>query len=392
MTSSLPNKAKPFRFTIRSLILVTAFISLLLGLRTNFVYGERSHFDVTDEVYTSGVTLRASWVPPIMAIVGCLYWLVSNTKVRPSPGETALQGVTWGGLTSFFAASAWLFEFLLPTLWSSPKGHEYVILGLLFVGIEVFQGICIGLVFVVAKAAMDKWRSPKPNRTEDLYGALLLLIAIGMLMASNSYDWGWILWWPAFSFACVSMAYFIGSKEPLGKRNGIRPLLSSLLLFPYLAFAYGIWMLQVLFSKESAFNAVNDVLIVARRLRAKEYPEDVTLVCDLTAEFCDPFSIRHSDCYYSAPILDAGAIVPYELTFLVRELKLEPGGCLLIHCANGHGRTGMVAAAWLIGYGYAQNVDEALAQLQKVRPGIHLRDYQRQAVEIATPQLLKISQ
>ncbi|MGV3605142.1 MAG: hypothetical protein ACO1RA_01960 [Planctomycetaceae bacterium] len=172
----------------------------------------------------------------------------------------------------------------------------------------------------------------------------------------------------------------------------MRPISSSLFLFPYLIFAYSVWTLQVLFSKESAFDVVNDSLIVARRLHSSEYPEGVTLICDLTAEFCDPFAIRKLDAYYPAPILDGGTLMPYELTFLVRELALQPGGRLLIHCANGHGRTGMVAAAWLIGYGFAKNVDEALEQLQKVRPGIHLRTLQRKAVEIATPQLLKIIQ
>lgn len=392
MTSASPNNASSFRFSIRSLILVTAFVSIFLSLRTSFVFQGESFSDLGEMFERrSTVEQRAVLTPQIMSIVACLYWLVSSTQIRPTPEESIRQGVKWGSYASFFTTMALLLEFLFANAAKNPMA-ELLMFALIALIYTVGFGVLIGAMFAGTKVVMDRFRRPKPNRSEDLFGTMFLCIAIGILRTSFFYPWGWVLWWPAFSVACVSMAYFIGSSEPLGKHNGMRPISSSLFLFPYLIFAYSVWTLQVLFSKESAFDVVNDSLIVARRLHSSEYPEGVTLICDLTAEFCDPFVIRKLDAYYPAPILDGGTLMPYELTFLVRELALQPGGRLLIHCANGHGRTGMVAAAWLIGYGFAKNVDEALEQLQKVRPGIHLRTLQRKAVEIATPQLLKISQ
>lgn len=393
MANTSPDNASSLRFTIRSLIVVTVFVSIYFSLRTNFVYlGESNISEVKEskEAY-SMVLQRASAMPHIMAMLACLYWLFSNTQIRPTPEETIGQGLMWGGLPSFLTAIALMFEFSLPHFSTTPL-INFVFFEIHLFGIAIVCGLIIGLMSAVVKVVIDRFRLPRPNRSHDQYGTHFLCIAAGLLRASFYYPWGWILWWPAFSIACVSMAYFIGSAEPLGKRNGSRQLLNSLFLFPYLLFARIVWILQVLISTEAPYDFVNDSLVVARRLGAKEYPEGVTLICDLTAEFCDPWAIRRSDAYYPAPILDGGALMPYELTFLVRELAIQPGGRLLIHCANGHGRTGMVAAAWLIGYGYAQNVEEALAQLKKVRPKIHLNTLQRRTVEIATSQLQKISQ
>jgi protein-tyrosine phosphatase len=53
----------------------------------------------------------------------------------------------------------------------------------------------------------------------------------------------------------------------------------------------------------------------------------------------------------------------------------------LIHCAQGHGRTGLVASAVLLVSGKAQTAADAIAMVQSVRPGVDLNREQRFVLE-----------
>ncbi len=192
-----------------------------------------------------------------------------------------------------------------------------------------------------------------------------------------------LLWWPAFAFLLVSIAYFTDSPCVFGKQSdGTRHWLLTTILGPYLMFVYGVWTLQVLVLREVACQVVNDCLIVSRRLRIHEYPENVSIYCDLTAEFCDPAAIRRSANYRCFPILDGSTPSPDELVNLIQQLRTEGNGLILIHCANGHGRTGLVAAAWLIANRKVESADDAIALLQEARPGIRLNGSQRATLEL----------
>lgn len=190
-----------------------------------------------------------------------------------------------------------------------------------------------------------------------------------------------LLWWPALSFGVVSIAYLTNDVRWFGKRrDGSRHYLATGVLFPYLMFVHGVWRLQIALSHEPAINYVNSSLAVSRRLLAHELPEDITRVCDLTCEFRDPKHIRTKLRYECHPILDAGACTAAELIDLARKLSPSNEEILLIHCANGHGRTGMFAAVWLLTHGLVTSVDDAITMLQAVRPGIGLRPRQRRLV------------
>ena len=54
---------------------------------------------------------------------------------------------------------------------------------------------------------------------------------------------------------------------------------------------------------------------------------------------------------------------------------------VLIHCAQGHGRTGLVTAAVLIAFGGIQTAGDAIAMIQAVRPGVELNKAQRLILE-----------
>lgn len=194
-----------------------------------------------------------------------------------------------------------------------------------------------------------------------------------------------LLWWPCVSFLLLSFAYARGSVRIFGKRaDGSRAPANGVLLSAFILFGRAVWELQTRFSREPAAHAVGDALLVARRLRSHEIPENVSTIIDLTSEFLDPASIRALPGYRCLPILDAGTPQPEALAELVRRIALPPEGRLLIHCANGHGRAGLVAAAWLLARGLASSPAHALGMLRAARPRIRLRRCQRESLEAAS--------
>lgn len=221
-------------------------------------------------------------------------------------------------------------------------------------------------------------------RRDLFYGSAFLLI--GAAFASWAVRGGWFILfaWPAASFALVGVAYLGGSARLFGKRSdGSRHWASTAALLPYLLFARVVWLAQVTLSSEPAASSVNERLAVSRRLREHELPTDTAQICDLTCEFVDPKSFRSHGIYVCHPILDAGATDAAEILSFARSLRPPEEGRLLVHCANGHGRTGMFAAVWLLAHQYATSADEAVKLIQEARPEVSLRSRQYQLVRDA---------
>jgi len=218
-------------------------------------------------------------------------------------------------------------------------------------------------------------------RRDYVYGTAFGLIAIIMLLPTTQGGWQLLLLWPGASFLIVAMAYLTGDVRYFGKRrDGTRHWLAGFALWPYLLLAKIVWSTQVALSRESATDVVNDRLVVSRRLRDAEFPADVTHVLDLTCEFVEPRATRRRLRFTCIPLLDAGAATPEALISEACALPPPEDGRLLVHCANGHGRTGMFAAVWLVAHGYATSATDAIQMLQSVRPAIALRRRQRDAV------------
>jgi hypothetical protein len=183
------------------------------------------------------------------------------------------------------------------------------------------------------------------------------------------------------SFGIVAIAYLTNDARWFGKReDGSRHWLATTVLLPYLIYVQSVWLLQISVSREPAISYVNASLAVSRRLLAREVPANVDIVCDLTCEFVDPKPLRTRPGYNCHPVLDAGACSAAELIDLARRLPPSNEELLLIHCANGHGRTGMFAAVWLLTHGFVPTVDDAITMLRNARPGIGLRSRQRRLV------------
>jgi len=139
--------------------------------------------------------------------------------------------------------------------------------------------------------------------------------------------------------------------------------------------------LQTRFSREPVAHAVGDALLVGRRLRSHEVPENVSTIIDLTSEFLDPASVRAMPLSL-LPVLDASAPAPEALAELVRRIALPPAGRLLIHCANGHGRAG--SSRRRVDRAAPGELARKLGMLRAARPRIRLRRCQRESLEAAS--------
>jgi protein-tyrosine phosphatase len=205
------------------------------------------------------------------------------------------------------------------------------------------------------------------------YGILFLILG-GILILQAGMIGGvyWILVWPGLSFVAVAAAYFGLGPGVFGKQpDGTMAWYAVALLLPYLLLTWLTWHVARLISSENCCNKVVLGLYVGRRPLANEVPEDVTLIVDLTPEFAEVAAVRTARHYLAFPMLDTGVSSEAAFEQLVRKVA-DWQGPVYIHCAQGHGRTGLVAAAVLIAKGHAATAEEAVSLLTRARPRLSL--------------------
>lgn len=192
------------------------------------------------------------------------------------------------------------------------------------------------------------------------------MIAVG---ASHG-GWAYLLVWLGLDFIAVAIGHAKGLSTVLGKgADGRISLLSWIGFFPLHLYSLVVWHAYRIINRESAYQRVTDDLIVGRRLLGREMDFTVDNYIDLTAEFTEPARIREATSYRAFPILDGSVPNSDELHRFLASLK---PGRTYIHCAQGHGRTGLVAVAYLLATGQAKDAEEGYARLQKVRPKLRL--------------------
>jgi len=209
---------------------------------------------------------------------------------------------------------------------------------------------------------------------------MLLVIALACgVLAIRLGRFGFLLCWLGADFLILAGAYLKRSHHIFGKTpTGVLPLWSWCVFFPYLLYTSLVWNGLRILSREQATHRVTDNLVIGRRLLAKEMPGNCVNYVDLTAEFQEPSEIRRSSAYISFPILDAGAPKAEALREVIDSLR---PGITYVHCAQGHGRTGLFALAILITTRVGTSVDAELQLLRSVRPGIRLNKEQLHCIK-----------
>lgn len=107
--------------------------------------------------------------------------------------------------------------------------------------------------------------------------------------------------------------------------------------------------------------------------------EGITADISLEEERLDhPFGVT---AYLWLPTKDMTPPSPHQLALGVQALTelVRQKQKVYVHCKNGHGRTSTLLAAYFISQG--KTPDEAMALIKKERPGAHLQESQKKALE-----------
>ncbi|MDB6028600.1 MAG: hypothetical protein JWM68_4823 [Verrucomicrobiales bacterium] len=210
---------------------------------------------------------------------------------------------------------------------------------------------------------------------------LLTLLGLG-LIAFGLVERGWelLLVWLGIDFLLLGIAHARNAHRIFGKRpDGTMSFSKRLIFLPLLGYTSVVWHLARVLSREPASQNITSDLVIGRRLLASEIDGEFDNYVDLTAEFSEPLTIRRSPSYRSFPVLDGAAPDPESLREAIASLR---PGRTFIHCAQGHGRTGLFTLAVLLKSGAAGSVDDGLRMLQAIRPGIRLSRAQQECIRL----------
>jgi len=211
------------------------------------------------------------------------------------------------------------------------------------------------------------------------YATLLTILGLALtFFGLRMGPWGFLLLWAGLDFLLLGIAHMRGAHGVFGKRvDGTLPIWSWALYLPLLAYTVAVWHLLRLLSREARTNRVSEQLVVGRRLLPGEMPDSFANYVDLTAELQEPRAFRELPGYLAFPVLDASAPTPSELRSVVSRLRAGP---TFVHCAQGHGRTGLFALAVLLSSGGVRDVEEGLSLLASARPAICLNPEQLECI------------
>jgi hypothetical protein len=212
----------------------------------------------------------------------------------------------------------------------------------------------------------------------------LLFILLGAVLAAAGLilgGWAFLLLWPAVSLLLVGAAYAGLGPRILGKRpDGRLAPAAVVLLLPYLLATWIVWHIYRLVSPEPCYHEVAPGLWLGRRAFARELPPGVGLVIDMTAEFAAPRGVGVGREYHCLPTLDTAAPDETQLRAAVEKVVAWPGP-VYVHCAQGHGRSALLAAAVLVRRNLATDARQAEEMLCRVRPGVRLTRSQRKMLD-----------
>ena len=208
-----------------------------------------------------------------------------------------------------------------------------------------------------------------------------LFLSLATLLSYTGFISGglWhLLHWASLDCFLLSLGYAgIGPKIFAKHPDGSIPIWVRLVYIPFTIYIKSFWHLSRLMSRESPMNRVNADLIIGRRLLRDECPDNIVNYIDLTAEFEDPAWIRSRTHYINLPVLDAS--VPRTADLLNTIAMLHPG-LTYVHCAQGHGRTGLFTLVLLAEQDRIGSFKEGMTLLKKVRPKISLNKTQERFV------------
>lgn len=219
---------------------------------------------------------------------------------------------------------------------------------------------------------------------------VFLAAGLGLFMEGalvRNSPWSYPLFSAGLGFSLMGIAYMRRWTGILGKRRDGRLMFSSYLLFwPYHLMNWITYLVFRLLAREHPFDPIAPGVYLGGHLLASDQAAfekaGIRSVLDLTSEFSEAKFIRNNTVYACLPLLDRTAPLVEEFAaaveFLTKSLERGP---VYVHCAVGHGRSAVIAAAWMVKSGEASSAADALAKLKAARPGVSPSTVQFKALE-----------
>ena len=196
-----------------------------------------------------------------------------------------------------------------------------------------------------------------------LFFTFLTLYTLWILFQTEGVT-DYALIWLLLNFLLFTVAYALNTpnlilaKNHTGKINYLLLILNA----PWLLFTWIIFQIQMLLSRENSVDKIegSGIFIASRPLRGFDFsPYDV--VVDLTAEFLK--DTVKNEKYLSYPNLDG---MPLSCGY--DDVEIFKNKKVLVHCANGHGRSALFVAKLLVELKFVENFEEGLEVIKKHRP------------------------
>lgn len=191
-------------------------------------------------------------------------------------------------------------------------------------------------------------------------------MALGLWLA----PWGLVLLWPAVSLAILSAGYLGGGPRVFGKAHGRLHPVGRLLLGPYLG-PLALWRIKdrILDARDHQIAPGLRLGRLVTRAEARALIDGgVTAVLDMTCEHAETKPLLDGD-YRNVQILDLTLpdldTLHEAVSFVLPRMAQ---GCVYVHCAQGHGRSAIVAAACLLAGDDGLGVEEAIEVVRAVQP------------------------
>ena len=161
----------------------------------------------------------------------------------------------------------------------------------------------------------------------------------------------------------LCVAYSLNRPSMLmGKtKNGQINLILLFINLPWLLLTWAIWLLEVTVSKEDKMNRIGQTNIYLGRYPLFTKIDSFDLIIDLTSEF--PPCKARAKKYICLPNLDG---VKLRNTTGLPSLSIKQK--ILIHCAQGHGRSATYASLLICQLFPTMSSQEALSLILKNRP------------------------
>lgn len=226
----------------------------------------------------------------------------------------------------------------------------------------------------------------------------IVLAAIGAhFLWEHGIDFDWSSFWSLLAIwlgvgimaggaAIVLEAPEIYCKHPF---SGILPNGIWIYLGGWLVIYRGVWLLKQAFclrKNDRMFDLIDDRLILGRltwELPAVEGQPEVDMVVDVTCEWSETPVLRSIPNYMLFSVVDTTR-PPIDETVrvalaVVKHLQDPNGGSVYLHCANGYGRSAVVAAAVLLASGRCTTPEDAMALICLKRPVASFRNRHKRA-------------